>query len=880
MSLHQIIYTSCMRGINGVNDGQQIFSYDSGFKDANNDDIKSLFSYQPPALPPGVIMTEEIATTMPQSFTYRKINDTTCAIALNTYLGRDYMGSAGRFGNHLSHVVEIDEDELTTYPCEYFGSSLLRNRMDFEEVNNPNPPDFLPTPVLEKGYTVDTDSVIDFLSIGSRLDIYKEMLYAMLAFEDQRKRIVICDEVENIIMWIAALEYALPLRNVLNINFSTYEFDPSLSASQICGVVLEGTRFNYESSRLHFVFDFFNNQYPEFEKDNDFYDFIDTAFSLSYDSLCDFHDFLTNGYSYTKADADYYSGYSLYSMLVDGIGNYSYQKIAFSISFCEKYANDNELTRVIGELITDSEHILDLDTDSFLCICNFISSHKEKLSNELHSQFKQIIIDKILNTFVRESISESGFSTFFNSVENVAHNCGFSVSKEIMIGSNRSKLFEVMKNDISNWKISFIVHVVSTYAKQTVKSVDELSFESPIGQIYYGIINAVYSKSANNGFYLVKQIIDEFSNDCNYMLNMSLNIEGILLDVSDNNQVAALWKYFSQSFVDKQNNRLEYACSFFEEYQRYAQIYMLYSESLEKSTDVVSCQNIFKLFFTKYILRNKEYSKRYLLKSIDLYYDKLRDYDSGSSREAKIDLFDIILSTKINVSFADELVSDLMRDVPLEKPTRDNTKLIKNAFAFTYNINRQRVSGKLLLLLIGMVLEDVKSRRKLQEKIDQIEIMSQGYKADLNTVSEKSAFGYLDWILPIVCDICQTSEEIESIFCFFSMSSKVVLYFYSECTKNYLKASKDKKDYAIICEYLDFVFVNSDANIRKEVGKAMCKLNKQKLAEIDEMINDKHRSQRQLLKNWGEIKETAESTNSFLNDIGNSFRGLFNRNKK
>ena len=60
----------------------------------------------------------------------------------------------------------------------------------------------------------------------------------------------------------------------------------------------------------------------------------------------------------------------------------------------------------------------------------------------------------------------------------------------------------------------------------------------------------------------------------------------------------------------------------------------------------------------------------------------------------------------------------------------------------------------------------------------------------------------------------------------------------------------------------------------------MCKLNKQKLAEIDEMINDKHRSQRQLLKNWGEIKETAESTNSFLNDIGNSFRGLFNRNKK
>lgn len=138
MSLHQIIYTSCMRGINGVNDGQQIFSYDASFKDANNDEVKSLFSYQPPVLEPGVIMTEEIALTLPKSYTYRKLDNGACALALNTYLGRDYMGSAGRFGNHLSHVVLADESDLHNYPCEFYGSSLLRDHMEFEEVNNPN----------------------------------------------------------------------------------------------------------------------------------------------------------------------------------------------------------------------------------------------------------------------------------------------------------------------------------------------------------------------------------------------------------------------------------------------------------------------------------------------------------------------------------------------------------------------------------------------------------------------------------------------------------------------------------------------------------------------------------------------------------------------
>ena len=119
MSVHQIIYTSCMRGINGVNDGQQVFSYDAEFTDADNDDIKSLFSYQSPALEPGVVMTEEIAASFPRAFIFRSLENNTCALALNTYLGRDYMGSAGRFGNHLSHVVVADVKDFNAYQCEF-----------------------------------------------------------------------------------------------------------------------------------------------------------------------------------------------------------------------------------------------------------------------------------------------------------------------------------------------------------------------------------------------------------------------------------------------------------------------------------------------------------------------------------------------------------------------------------------------------------------------------------------------------------------------------------------------------------------------------------------------------------------------------------------
>ena len=98
MSTHQIIYTSCMRGINGVNDGQQVYSYDAGFQDAGNDEIKRLFTYQHPALEAGVVMTEELALTMPASYIYRRLGNGLCALALNTYQGRDYPRKRGSLG--------------------------------------------------------------------------------------------------------------------------------------------------------------------------------------------------------------------------------------------------------------------------------------------------------------------------------------------------------------------------------------------------------------------------------------------------------------------------------------------------------------------------------------------------------------------------------------------------------------------------------------------------------------------------------------------------------------------------------------------------------------------------------------------------------------
>ena len=873
MSVHQIIYTSCMRGINGVNDGQQVYSFDATFKDANNDEIKSLFTYQHPSLEAGVIMSEEIALTMPKSYAYRRLENGSCAIALNTYLGRDYMGSSGRFGNHLSHVIVFNPDDVSNYPAEFYGSNLLRTQMKFEEVNNPDKPDYLPVPVLERGFTVDIDAVTDFLGVDNRLEVYKMMLHAMLVFERERKRIVICDEPENIILWIAALGYALPLRNALNINFSTYDFDPSLSSSQICGVVPNGTRFNSDSYRLHFVFDMLTGNTPELEVDMEFSDFIDTAMSFSYQSLQDFHAFICDGYQYKKVDEKVYSAYTLYSLLSDGMGAINLDRLDQALRFAEEYAMCDETLRIIRKLLSEDEILLHGEKSIFLRAIEYTFGHVSELDNELLLRLKELIVDRILCEFLNDNVVEDEFVAFYEKVNAIRVQYGFSVATELMKQDSRAKLFAVMKRNIATWKIAFIVKVISDYVKDQKIPVSQLLVDAPLGQIYYGIVKAVYTQSQQNGFFVVTKILDAFSSDCIYLVNMGLNLEGMLLDLPSGNQEAdAMWKYFGQTMLSAQSAHFDIAYSILGGYQRYDQVYMLYTLALSRVSSPEQCKAIYEKHYHTFVAKEPAYTSQYYDKVLDTYYHCLTNFDTSATYELKSDLFDLLVSQKIDVQFSDKLIRELVKPIPLDCPNKTDAKLIQDIFKYTYNFRRQPVKGKTLLLLIGMVLDGIKGKQHLYDKIEQLEKLTYGNKADLTRATERSVQTYFDWLLPNVCNICDRTADIEAIYNLFEMPAAIEAVFFAQCAKIYLKQSKGEKDYSLFCEFLGAVFNKATAQSHNEVGKVLCKLNKQKLEDLDYAVNDYFRNDGRALRSWDDIRNTAESTNPILNNISNLFK--------
>lgn len=870
MSLHQIIYTSCRRGIDGINDGQQVYSYDAAFEEIKNEEVKSLFSYQPPRLDAGVIMTEEIASTMPKSFIYRKLEDGNCTLTLNTYLGRDYMGSAGRFGNHLSHVVLADKEDIRNYPCEFYGSELLRDSMEFEEVNNPNRPDFLPKPKLERGFQIDIDAVIEFLSMGERLEIYKDMLYGVLAFESQRKRLVICDTPENIILWIAAIEYALPLKMALEINFSTYDYDPSLSASQICGVSPKGTMYNEESQRFHFVFDFYKKIYTTFEKDDAFLDFIDTAMIFSYESLQEFHRFLCEGYTYDKADEKMYAGYSLYSLLSDGIVGVAEKDIKHALNFAREYALESQEIDILQNLLGQKGNLLRVDSSTFLCIMNYMVERNKLSIQNYNEEIKEIFMDRVLYEFVNANGGEDSFLSFYENADCMCQNYGFSISTELMQKNNREKLFMTMQNDSSAWKIAFIVKVVSSYVKERNIAVNELMPDTYLGQTYYGLLRTVYSKNVQNGFYLVTRILDEFASDANYLVNMTLNIEGMLLEFAYGKQeVDSLWQYFEQLMLKIQHSEWKIVYDILKDIQRYEQIHQLYCLAMNQGQSVSEYQKIFREHYMNFVLKTSVYAKKYKEQIVSDYYKKLLSVEKQEAYDAKIELFYMLFEEKAEVSFVEQLVKDIVEPIPFKSPSKENSELIQNAFEYLYNVLHKPVKEKLLLLVMALVFEKCKKTSELHDVYESLKILTEKEKADLSKINRSTAETYFAWFLPVVCELCKCKKDIENLYALFKMPEDITKLFLISCMKIYLKQGKEEKEYRMLGEFLGVVFSYGNNSIREEIGKILCKLNKQKRTEVDDLVLQMYGNDKKAIRYWEEIKEVAENTNPILNHISN-----------
>lgn len=874
MSVHQIIYTSCKRGIRGVNDGQQIFSHDAAFPEGALEQVKGLFTYIMPALEPGVVMTEELATTMPQAFIYRRLATGHCALALNTYLGRDYMGSAGRFGNQLSHVFLFDPEDTDLYPSQFYGSDMLRSRMDFEEVNNPDQPAYLPTPSLIPGYRVDMDAVTEFLSEDGRMEIYQNMLWAMLAFESHRKRVVICDQPENIVLWIAALQFALPRKMALGINFTTYEYDPALSESQVCGVVPRGTRFDAESAQRHFTFNLLTGECPDFPKEPEFFDFIDTAMSFSYDSMKDFHAFLEKS-GYDKADEGIYDAYALYSLLVDGLEGTGENVIRQALRFAREHGDEATRKALLDCLLNHANFLFRASPETFLLSSEYIAGCANLLSGEQRQTVQDLMVDRLLYGCLEDAAyTEETFNENFKQVEAVCQRCSIGLCTELMASYNRDKLFSVLGRSAEPWKAKAVLHILREHVQEQKFGAEAMEYGGNVGQIYAGLITARLGASVENGLTLARELLESYADQPEHMTRLMLCFDQTLTAAGLAPELRGwLWTEFTAMVCALKLTAL--AWPVLAKRGMNPQCMAIYEKAMGTSRSAGEMCRVYEAMGT--LIREFPNLDSLTEEVARQYNARLLTTPQRERYPYQVALYRQTTTSGGRALLADRALYDLEKELLIPMiPGRlddESRKLCQRMYQYNVAVGL-KIPKKLLLIQVGMTFASSGTERELANSIESILCSAGKDRLDLTEMSSQTAGDYLDWITPNYTELCQSYETMEKVFCFHAMDGYQQERFFLDALRDYIGGSK--RDNRALVDFLGVCLERGNHNLIRELTKLIKKLNRGRQEELVDAMEETWGDQGSLMALWREIMEEVQTPNAFQEKMA----GLFRRKSK
>lgn len=305
MEGYQLIYSACKTGIHGRGNGFQIYSYTQGIPGEyiSNEGIGKICRYKVPADLPSAPRQEEIEALFPVSYTYGKLRGKESFLSRGKYVGLDNTGH--RYGNFISHGIAFSD--LEHYPADGFCWEGFLDDLPESEKNRETAPDYLAAVSLEKvfaGVSFSAEKIGEFLWEDPDRGFYlKRMIRGVFDYFTTGKRILVCDEKENLPFWIAAVTHGFPLYLAKEITFTTYAFDPVETDWILCGTAGSGTAYSVETARnygIFQIFDFKNNYFSEGNGEGSYEKAAEAGYTVSPAIPEDLFEYMENfGYTFS-----------------------------------------------------------------------------------------------------------------------------------------------------------------------------------------------------------------------------------------------------------------------------------------------------------------------------------------------------------------------------------------------------------------------------------------------------------------------------------------------------------------------------------------------------------------------------------------------------
>lgn len=176
-------------------------------------------------------------------------------------------------------------------------------------------------------------------------------------------RLIISDTNDNLIYWIAVIQYSFTVKLANSITYATFSpvLDDGRFAVNCLPEAALGNDYLEKAGESISYFDFINSRFINTEYEMKFSRLMDLGYSAAEETLKGFHNFV-NKIGYADLDEDMDSCYTLYSYISVGIGNFSHEDIAQAVAFAQKHKSVegyeflfNSIVGILGKIAEESD---------------------------------------------------------------------------------------------------------------------------------------------------------------------------------------------------------------------------------------------------------------------------------------------------------------------------------------------------------------------------------------------------------------------------------------------------------------------------------------------------------------------------------------------
>jgi len=580
--------------------------------------------------------------------------------------------------------------------------------------------------------------------------------------------------------------------------------------------------------------------------------------ALSYDSIRDFHEFVSTKLTYSNADEQYYQIYSLYCLLTDGLENMPFETFKKAVQMAYDYAIDKKQSELVEKLLASRDFVLASSDTYTIEVIKVLVNNFSGVSRETQEEIKSLFADKIISFFAEHSANESEFKRLYSEVESIGSTKGIEVPAELIKDNNSNKLLSTMRIFPNQWQMNFVAEKLCGYITEKGISIDASFANHPVNKLLGDIIALGISKNADDAFSLITKCLQRFSSNWNQFICMALGIESSLQNSSNSKAIIdKLWTYVVQFIANKHSANKQNIYAFLLTHKLYGQVIGLYREWMASAGSQETAKSLLQ---EQLGIHDAQYIHTYSEEICVCYYNFILKLNKANTLNEEKELLELILQRNIPFGLIDKLAESVLADVPIVASSEKHQELIKSITIYYRSQNKTHYTGRLLVLVAGMVLSRGVHGKALEAVAKDIKT-SAGEKAiNLTSLTPKEVEKYIDWIVPSLFKSCKTPEDLLSAYKLFGHTVDSTNGFITLCVKEALKELKDRNSALGIYLFLELLFSIGSDDDRIEAGKMLQKLNKPTLDNINSFATNKFLGRDDCLVKLGEVYGIATKT--------------------